>query len=95
MGCKLSAVEQTRRQRLESYLVRRALDSADFRDRLLANPKETIEDETGLRFPGTVAVFIHEEKLSELHVVLPVDLVSFDDVEETRTLWRRIFRLRR
>jgi hypothetical protein len=94
-GCNLPSVEQTRRQQLESYLLSRALESPEFRDRLLANPKETIENETGLRFPGTVAVFIHEEKLSELHVVLPVELVtSFDQVGKA-PLWKRMFRSNR
>jgi hypothetical protein len=69
-------MEQTHRQRLESYLVHRALESDDFRERLLADPKDAIERETGLRFPETVSVVVHEEKLSELHVVLPFDLVT-------------------
>jgi hypothetical protein len=91
-GCKLGQVEQNQRQRLELHLLSRALDSPDFRDRLLANPKETIEHETGLRFPDTLSVYVHEEKLGELHVVLPVDLVTFDQVVEELPLWRRIFR---
>jgi hypothetical protein len=91
-AASLAQVEQNQRQRLESRLVSRALDSPDFRDCLLANPKETIEHETGLRFPDTLSVFIHEEKLSELHVVLPVDLVTFDQVVKALPLWRRIFR---
>lgn len=91
-GCKLAQVEQNQRQRLELHLLSRALDSPDFRDRLLANPKETIENETGLRFPDSLSVFVHEEKLGELHVVLPVDLVTFDQVAKASPLWRRIFR---
>lgn len=94
-GCTVRNVEQTRRQRLESYLLSRALDSPEFRDRLLANPKETIENETGLRFPSTVAVFVHEEKLSELHVVLPVELVTSLDQLGKASLWKRMFRSHR
>lgn len=91
-GCKLAQVEQNQRQRLESHLLTRALGSPDFRDRLLADPKETIERETGLRFPDTLSVYVHEEKLGELHVVLPVDLVTFDQAVKALPLWRRIFR---
>jgi hypothetical protein len=88
-------VEQTHRQRLESYLVKRALESDHFRDRLLSNPKEAIERETGLRFPEPVSVIVHEEKLSELHVVLPVDLVTFDAIAKPLPYWKRIFRFGR
>jgi hypothetical protein len=86
-------MEQTHRQRLESHLVHRALESDDFRERLLADPKDAIERETGLRFPQTVSVVVHEEKLSELHVVLPVDLVTFDAIATPLPFWKRIFRL--
>lgn len=68
--------EQTKRQQLETRLSRRALSDPDFRDRLLSDPKVVIEQEIGLRFPESVTVSVHEEKLNHIHVVLPIDLVT-------------------
>jgi hypothetical protein len=78
--------EQTRRQELEVYLMRRAQADPEFRDQLLKDPKTVIEQELGLRFPEAVKVVVHEERLNQLHVVLPVDLVLRD---ETFRRWRK------
>jgi hypothetical protein len=73
-------MEQTKRQQLETYLAVRAGQDPEFRDRLLANPKQMVETELGLRFPEGLSVSVHEERLNELHVVLPVDLSVSDDL---------------
>lgn len=72
--------EQTKRQQLEIHLARRALQDPDFRARLLEDPKRTIEEEIELHFPATLSIRIHEEKLNELHVVLPVDLETLGEL---------------
>jgi hypothetical protein len=72
--------EQTKRQQLETHLTRRALLDPGFRDELLKNPKVAIEKEMGLKFPEALTIAVHEEKLTQLHVVLPVDLVTGDDL---------------
>ena len=72
--------EQTRRQELEIHLMRRAQADPDFRDELLKDPKTVIEKEIGLTFPEALTVVVHEEKLNQLHVVLPVDLVFSADL---------------
>jgi len=93
--------EQTKRQQLETHLAARALQDPDFRARLLEDPKRTIEEEIDLHFPATLSVKIHEEKLSELHVVLPIDLETlgelfpgFVDSSRVQSLpfWKRVFR---
>lgn len=95
-------MEQTRRQKLESHLAARALEDPDFRGRLLRDPKQTIEEEIGLRFPAAIAVHVHEEKLTELHVVLPVDLLMSESLGQTveeadaagaLPFWKRVLRL--
>ena len=73
-------MEQTKRQQLETFLAVRASQDPEFRDRLIANPKQAIETEIGLRFPEGLCVSVHEERLNELHVVLPVDLSVPDDL---------------
>ena len=73
-------MEQTKRQQLEMHLLQRASADPEFRDELLRDPKNVIEKEIGLKFPEALTVVVHEEKLNQLHVVLPVDLAISDDV---------------
>ena len=80
-------MEQTKRQQLEMHLMRRAHADPEFRDELLRNPKNVIEKEIGLTFPEALTVVVHEEKLNQLHVVLPVDLVFSDDLIPG---WRKV-----
>lgn len=43
-------------------------------ERLVQAPKQTIENEICLHFPRTLEIRMHEEKLNELHVVLPINI---------------------
>ena len=52
-------------------LVSRAGEDSDFRGRLLAKPKETIEQEFGVTLAGDHEIHVHEETSSETHLVLP------------------------
>ncbi len=52
-------------------LVSRAGEDGDFRERLLAKPKETIEKEFGVALPEGHEIHVHEETHAETHVVLP------------------------
>jgi hypothetical protein len=72
--------EQTKRQQLEAHLAALAVQDPDFRERLLREPKRVIEEEIGLRFPEGLQVSVHEEKLNQLYVILPVDLVTWEDL---------------
>jgi hypothetical protein len=72
--------EQNKRQQLEVHLAAKAKADPDFRDKLLTHPKETIESELGMRFPESLRVTVHEEKVNQLHVVLPIDLQTDDEL---------------
>jgi hypothetical protein len=72
--------EQTKRQQLETHLAVRAMQDPDFRERLLREPKRVIEEEIGLKFPEGLQVSVHEEKLNQLYVILPVDLMTWEDL---------------
>ena len=72
--------EQTKRQQLESHLAARAGTDPEFRERLLSDPKRTIEAEIGLRFPEELSIAVHEERLDRLHVVLRIDLLTGADL---------------
>ena len=49
----------------------RAEDDSDFRERLLAQPRETIEQELGVTLAGDHEIHVHEETYCATHVVLP------------------------
>ena len=72
--------DQTKRQQLETHLAARALRDPDFRDRLLKDPKTAIEQEIHLRFPESVRISVHEESLNHLHVVLPINLFTNENL---------------
>jgi len=52
-------------------LISRASDDFDFRDRLLARPKETIEEEFGVTMDDGHEIHVHEETYTSTHLVLP------------------------
>ncbi|MYJ51859.1 MAG: hypothetical protein F4093_04200, partial [Gammaproteobacteria bacterium] len=52
-------------------LVSKACDDPDFRERLLARPRETIEEEFGVSLAEDHRIVVHEETYAETHVVLP------------------------
>ena len=96
--------EQTKRQELELHLAARALQDPDFREKLLEDPKQTIEEEIGLHFPVSLDVKVHEEKLNELHVVLPIDIETSSDLPRREgdsgeasalPFWKRVSRRNR
>ena len=53
------------------FLASRAGEDGDFRERLLANPKETIERELGVTLAGDHEIHVHEDSYTATHVVLP------------------------
>ena len=56
---------------LADVLVERASEDDDFRERLLAKPKETIEREFGVTMDKDHQIHVHEETYTATHVVLP------------------------
>ena len=67
-------------------LVSRAGKDSDFRRRLLANPRETIEEEFGVTLAEGHEVHVHEESYASTHVVLPPrSKLSEAEREEART----------
>ena len=54
-------------------LVGKAAEDAEFRARLLSNPKGTIEQELGVAIPASLSIEVHEEDGATAHLVLPPD----------------------
>ena len=58
----------------------------DFRARLLANPKQAIEEELGVRLAEGHTIHVHEETDAAAHLVIPPrDKLSAEEREEART----------
>ena len=55
----------------DDILVSRAGEDGDFRERLLRNPRETVEKEFGVTLPEDHEIQVHEETYGRTHVVLP------------------------
>ena len=55
----------------EDVLASRAGEDSDFRERLLAEPRETIEKEFGVTLAEDHEIHVHEETYAATHLVLP------------------------
>ena len=53
------------------FLIARASEENEFRDRLIASPKKTIENELGVTLAENHEIYVHEETYSSTHIVLP------------------------
>ena len=51
----------------------KAATDADFRARLLSDPKGTIEEELSVAIPASLSIEVHEESAATAHLVLPPD----------------------
>ena len=61
------------RAEMERKLIERSLQDEEFRQRLLADPKGTIEHDLGARLPESIEVRVVEESADTIYLVLPSD----------------------
>ena len=58
-------------QEMEKAVLAKASEDADFRARLLSNPKEAIRQAVGVTIPDGFTIKVHEEDSVTAHLVLP------------------------
>ena len=63
--------EASGRAEMERRLIERSLEDESFRQRLVEDPKETVERELGTRLPEDVRVVAVEESADTIYLVLP------------------------
>ncbi len=64
-------IKNQNRQQLEALMVEKVMKDDRFRKRLLENPREAVEQETGMNLPVAVKLHVVEEKPDEVFLVLP------------------------
>ena len=58
-------------QEMEKTVIGKANEDADFRARLLSNPKDAIQQAVGVTVPEGFTIKVHEEDSRTAHLVLP------------------------
>ena len=58
---------------MRAKIVGKAAEDAEFRARLLSDPKGAIEQELGVTIPASMAIEVHEEDGATAHLILPPD----------------------
>jgi hypothetical protein len=56
---------------IQEPIVSKAMQDEAFLQKLLRNPKTAIERELGIRNPQDVAILVHQDTSTTLHLVLP------------------------
>ena len=58
-------------QELRERIIEKAVNDADFRERLLDDPNAAVGEELGVAIPDTLTIHVHEEDVGDAHLVLP------------------------
>ena len=66
---------------LGARLTERASVDADFRSRLLSDPKAAVQEELGVEVPDEVAIQVHENDMQTVHVALPATDLAEEQLE--------------
>jgi Nitrile hydratase, alpha chain len=69
------------RRDLEAKIVARAWADESFRERLKADPRNAVVEETGITIPESIAVEVLEETPDKAYLVIPANRASIPDDE--------------
>ncbi len=58
-------------QEIQSQLVEKSVQDAEFRRQLIADPKNIIHQEFGIEIPDSIQIQVHDSDLQNLHLSLP------------------------
>ena len=56
---------------MRDHILGKATDDAEFRTRLVADPKGVLTEEFGVELPDNFALSVHEDSSTHVHLVLP------------------------
>ena len=66
MSDKFTSIDE-----FESYIRNKSVEDQEFRDRLLSNPKDVVEDELDITVPEGFNIHVFEDTSTSVHFVLP------------------------
>ena len=70
------------RSEVEAIIAERIAADPGFREALLANPQAVLSEVIGLDIPDDVQIVLHEESLTQIHLVMPAaEALTDDDLE--------------
>ena len=68
---------------MHAKIVGKAAGNAEFRSRLLSDPKGAIERELRVTIPASMSIAVHEDSPTKVHLTLPPDSkLSESDLEQ-------------
>ena len=77
----MSQREARTRRDLETKLVSRAWADEKFRERLKADPRAAVAEETGVTVPEAIEIEVLEETPDKAYIVIPLNRVALSDDE--------------
>jgi hypothetical protein len=75
-GGQAMAQDRPQQQDVSRQLAERAARDPQFRQRLIDNPRQAVQEELGLDIPGDVEITVLEETPSQVYVILPAGITS-------------------
>jgi hypothetical protein len=77
----MSETGASTRRELEAKVVARAWADPGFHERLKADPRAAVQEETGLVVPEGIEIEVLEETAEQAYLVIPVDRVAVSEEE--------------
>lgn len=71
------------KQQLEQHIIEKAMKDEQFRAKLQTSPRETIEQELGVKLPASLRINVLEEKPDSVYLVIPMTTVEHSEEELT------------
>ena len=62
-------------------IIKRASEDANFRDKLLSNPKEVVEGMLQFKLPQDFEITVHQDTTDKINLVLPYQPDELSEVE--------------
>ena len=66
----------------ENKLIEKASQDADFKARLMSDPKAAIAEETGAELPDNLEITVLEESANHYYLVLPLEAQDSEELSE-------------
>jgi len=74
-------MEMLSRAEAEQRIRERAASDASYREQLIADPRKALAAELDVAIPQEITVHVHEETMSEVHLVLPPTTQDLSDAD--------------